>query len=262
MRRRWRFSAPPRRGKSGSPGWPSLEANGYPCYTTSAGWLGYSSEKLARLAQEAVDAGFTHIKMKVGRDLEDDIRRLDIVRRIMGPDRLLLIDANQVWEVEQAIETGCRELKPFNPYFIEEPTSPDDVEGHRKIREAVAPVRVATGEMCQNRILFKQFMTRRRHRHRADRCLPHWRAPTRCWRFLVMAAKSQAAGLAARRGRRPLRICAAPLDDRLPRGIGDERGPGDRNNVDHLHEHFFVHPCVIRNAAYMPPTATEASRSR
>jgi L-fuconate dehydratase len=152
-----------------------LEANGYPCYTTSAGWLGYSNEKLTRLANEAVEAGFSHIKMKVGRDLSDDIRRLEIVRSIMGPDRYLMIDANQVWEVGQAID-WVNELKRFNPYFIEEPTSPDDVEGHRKIREAIAPVKVATGEMCQNRILFKQFITRRRHRHRADRRLPHRRA--------------------------------------------------------------------------------------
>jgi L-fuconate dehydratase len=107
-----------------------LQANGYPCYTTSAGWLGYSNEKLTRLAQEAVDAGFSHIKMKVGRDLDDDIRRLEIVRSIMGPDRFLMIDANQVWEVDQAID-WVRELKRFNPFFIEEPTSPDDVEGHR-----------------------------------------------------------------------------------------------------------------------------------
>ncbi|MGN6103199.1 MAG: L-fuconate dehydratase, partial [Devosia sp.] len=136
-----------------------LEAHGYPCYTTSAGWLGYPNDKLTRLAEDAVAKGFTHIKMKVGRDLDDDIRRLEIVRRIMGPDRYLMIDANQVWEVGQAID-WINALKPFNPYFIEEPTSPDDVEGHRKIREAVRPVKVATGEMCQNRILFKQFITR------------------------------------------------------------------------------------------------------
>lgn len=97
--------------------------------------------------------------MKAGRDLADDIRRLEIVLPIMGPDRYLMIDANQVWEVGQAID-WVKELSRFKPYFIEEPTSPDDVEGHRKIREAIAPVKVATGEMCQNRILFKQFITR------------------------------------------------------------------------------------------------------
>src|SRR6185437_1443884 len=96
-----------------------LKANGYPCYTTSAGWLGYSNEKLTRLATEAVNEGFTHIKMKVGRDLDDDMRRLEIVRRIMGPERKLMIDANQVWEVGQAIE-WVNALKRFDPYFIEE----------------------------------------------------------------------------------------------------------------------------------------------
>src|SRR5690606_32550477 len=116
-----------------------LRATGYPCYTTSAGWLGYSTEKLTRLATEAVESGFTHIKMKVGRDLDDDIRRLEIVRAIMGPERQLMIDANQVWEVDEAI-AWVTALQRFAPYFIEEPTSPDDVAGHKRIREAVAPV--------------------------------------------------------------------------------------------------------------------------
>ncbi|MGJ7583035.1 enolase C-terminal domain-like protein, partial [Variovorax sp. RHLX14] len=137
----------------------TLQAEGYPCYTTSAGWLGYSDEKLRRLAQEAVDAGFNHIKLKVGRDLQDDIRRLRVAREVLGPDRHLMIDANQVWEVGQAID-WVRQLAFVKPWFIEEPTSPDDVEGHRKIREGVAPVKVATGEMCQNRIMFQQFIMR------------------------------------------------------------------------------------------------------
>ncbi len=124
-----------------------LQQEGYACYTTSAGWLGYSDEKLSRLASEAVAAGFRHIKMKVGRDLEDDIRRLRICRQAIGPDVKMMIDANQVWEVDQAID-WMKQLQFAQPYFIEEPTSPDDVEGHRKIREAIAPVKVATGEMC------------------------------------------------------------------------------------------------------------------
>ena len=124
----------------------TLQAEGYPCYTTSAGWLGYSDEKLRHLAQEAVDAGFNHIKLKVGRDLQDDIRRLRVAREVLGPERHLMIDANQVWEVGQAID-WVRQLAFAKPWFIEEPTSPDDVEGHRKIREGVAPVKVATGEM-------------------------------------------------------------------------------------------------------------------
>src|SRR5690606_16760099 len=112
-----------------------LQQNGYPCYTTSAGWLGYDDEKLRRLAQEAVDAGFDYVKLKVGRDLEDDKRRLAIAREVLG-DRNLMIDANQVWEVDQAID-WLEQLAFAKPWFIEEPTSPDDVAGHRKIREAM-----------------------------------------------------------------------------------------------------------------------------
>ncbi|WP_279613365.1 enolase C-terminal domain-like protein, partial [Burkholderia gladioli] len=137
----------------------TLEREGYACYTTSAGWLGYSDDKLRRLCHEAIDAGFNHVKLKVGANLEDDIRRVSIAREVIGPDRKLMIDANQVWEVDEAID-WVRELAFAKPWFIEEPTSPDDVEGHRKIREAIGPVQVATGEMCQNRVLFKQFIMR------------------------------------------------------------------------------------------------------
>ena len=137
----------------------SLLASGYPCYTTSAGWIGYSDTKLDELCRDAVAQGFNHLKFKVGASLDSDIRRLQIARNAIGPDRALMIDANQVWEVDQAIDY-VRALSFAKPWFIEEPTSPDDIEGHRKIREAVAPVKVATGEMCQNRILFKQFIMR------------------------------------------------------------------------------------------------------
>lgn len=135
----------------------ALEAEGYPCYTTSAGWLGYDDDKLRRLCREAVEAGFNHIKMKVGHDLDDDVRRLTIAREVLGPDRYLMIDANQVWEVGEAVD-WVKRLSFADPYFIEEPTSPDDIIGHRMIRDAVAPVKVATGEMCQNRIVFKQMI--------------------------------------------------------------------------------------------------------
>src|SRR5699024_9191900 len=135
-----------------------LLENGYPCYTTSAGWLGYSYEKFTKLTQEAVDAGFNYIKLKVGRDQEDDIKRLKIARDIMGPDGNLMIDANQVWDVDEAI-SWLDKLRFAKPWFIEEPTSPDDILGHKKIREAVkGDMQVATGEMCQNRIMFKQFI--------------------------------------------------------------------------------------------------------
>ncbi len=106
-----------------------------------------------------MDAGFSHIKLKVGRDIEDDIRRVRIAREVIGPERKLMIDANRVWEVEGAIP-WVKALAFANPWFIEEPTSPDDIEGHRKIRENIGAVKVATGEMCQNRIMFKQFIMR------------------------------------------------------------------------------------------------------
>jgi L-fuconate dehydratase len=134
-----------------------LEQNGYPAYTTSAGWLGYSDEKLRRLCREAVDAGFSYIKLKVGENVEDDVRRCGIAREAIGDDVKLMVDANQAWEVDQAIE-WMQHLMPFNPWFIEEPTSPDDIFGHKKIRENIGNVKVATGEHCQNRILFKQFI--------------------------------------------------------------------------------------------------------
>ncbi|MBB4052928.1 L-fuconate dehydratase [Devosia subaequoris] len=226
-----------------------LRNEGYPCYTTSAGWLGYSNEKLTRLATEAVEAGFTHIKMKVGRDLDDDVRRLEIVRSIMGPDRYLMIDANQVWEVDQAID-WVNQLKRFEPYFIEEPTSPDDVEGHRKIREAVGPVKVATGEMCQNRILFKQFITRDAiDIVQIDAC--RIGGLNEVLSVLLMAAKygkpvwPHAGGVG---------LCEyvqhLSMIDYL--AVSGEKQGRVIEYVDHLHEHF-LDPCVIKGAAYMPP---------
>ncbi|WP_426592444.1 enolase C-terminal domain-like protein [Cellulomonas sp. McL0617] len=134
-----------------------LEVRGYPAYTTSAGWLGYSDQKLRRLCQEAVDAGYTHIKLKVGASLADDMRRCGIAREILGPDRHLMIDANQVWDVPEAV-AWVRALSRFRPLWIEEPTSPDDVLGHAEIRDRVAPIGVATGEHCHNRVMFKQFL--------------------------------------------------------------------------------------------------------
>lgn len=131
------------------------QRGGYPCYTTSAGWLGYTDDKLRRLLQESVDEGYRHLKLKVGADLEDDIRRCGIAREVIGWDAHLMIDANQVWDVPQAIEWVNR-LAEFKPLWIEEPTSPDDVLGHAAVRRAVAPIGVATGEHGMNRVLFKQ----------------------------------------------------------------------------------------------------------
>jgi L-fuconate dehydratase len=130
---------------------------GYPAYTTTPGWLGYDDEKLARLSTMAVDEGFGLIKLKVGANPEDDVRRLGIARNAVGPDVAIAIDANQVWGVREAIEWTNR-LRPYNPYWIEEPTSPDDVLGHAAVRRAVAPIKVATGEHAANAVMFKQLL--------------------------------------------------------------------------------------------------------
>ena len=227
----------------------ALKREGYPCYTTSAGWLGYSDEKLSRLASEAVEAGFRHIKMKVGRDLDDDIRRLRICRQVVGPDVRIMIDANQVWEVDQAID-WVRRLWFAEPYFIEEPTSPDDIEGHRKIREAIAPVKVATGEMCQNRIMFKQFIMRGAiDIVQIDAC--RIGGLNEVLSVLLMAAKynlpvwPHAGGVGLCEYVQHLSM----IDYLCVSGTKEDRVI---EYVDHLHEHF-VDPCVIRNAAYMPP---------
>ena len=130
---------------------------GLPAYTTSPGWMGYSDDKLRRLCNEAIAEGWTAVKMKVGRDINEDRRRVAIARETLGDDIRLMVDANQIWDVEEAIE-WMSHLKEFNLWWIEEPTCPDDVLGHEKIREAVAPIMVATGEQCQNRVMFKQFL--------------------------------------------------------------------------------------------------------
>ncbi|MCB1448305.1 MAG: L-fuconate dehydratase [Rhizobiaceae bacterium] len=226
-----------------------LEAKGYPCYTTSAGWLGYDDDKLRRLCREAIDAGFNHIKMKVGRDLEDDIRRLRIAREVIGPDRYLMIDANQVWEVGEAAD-WVRALQFCNPYFIEEPTSPDDVFGHKRIREAVAPVKVATGEMCQNRILFKQMIANGAiDIVQIDAC--RMGGLNEVLAVLLMAAKY---GLPVWPHAGGVGLCEyvqhLSMIDYV--AVSGEIEGRVIEFVDHLHEHF-LDPCNIQNAAYMPP---------
>ncbi|MES2201297.1 MAG: enolase C-terminal domain-like protein, partial [candidate division FCPU426 bacterium] len=130
-------------------------AEGYPAYNTSIGWMGYSDEKVKRLCQEALAEGWTAFKMKVGGALESDLRRMEMVRAQIGWDKVLMTDANQNWGVSQAIE-ACGKFQAYKPLWIEEPTSPDDILGHKAIREAVRPIKVATGEHCQNRVIFKQ----------------------------------------------------------------------------------------------------------
>ncbi|WP_077032821.1 L-fuconate dehydratase [Pelomonas sp. KK5] len=227
-----------------------LLANGYPCYTTSAGWLGYPDDKLRRLAQEAVDAGFNHVKLKVGRDLQDDIRRLRIAREVLGPDRNLMIDANQVWDVDQAIE-WLGHLAFAKPWFIEEPTSPDDIAGHRKIRQAMqGHMQVATGEMCQNRIMFKQLiMEGAIDVVQIDAC--RLGGVNEVLAVMLMAAKH---GLKVCPHAGGVGLCEyvqhlSMIDYLCIAGTKEGRVI---EYVDHLHEHF-VDPCVIRGAAYMPP---------
>ncbi|MFK0207593.1 L-fuconate dehydratase [Agrobacterium sp. NPDC090283] len=227
----------------------TLKNEGYACYTTSAGWLGYDDAKLRRLCQEAIDAGFNHVKMKVGRDLEDDIRRLTIVREVIGPDRYLMIDANQVWEVDQAID-WVKKLAFAKPFFIEEPTSPDDVAGHRKIRAAIGPVKVATGEMCQNRIMFKQFIAEGAiDVVQIDSC--RMGGLNEVLAVLLIAAKynlpvwPHAGGVGLCEYVQHLSM----IDYLVVSGTKEGRVI---EYVDHLHEHF-IEPCDIRNAAYMPP---------
>ena len=134
-----------------------LLSEGFPAYTTSAGWLGYPEESLPERARAALAEGFTHLKVKVGGDLESDLRRARIVREAIGPEHRLSLDANQAWGVGQAI-AAIAALSEVDPWWIEEPTSPDDVLGHKRIRDSVAPVRIATGEHVQNRVVFKQLL--------------------------------------------------------------------------------------------------------
>jgi len=139
----------------------ALKDKAVPAYTTSAGWLGYGEDKMERLLKETRDAGYRHFKIKVGGSVEEDRKRLTIVRRVLGYDQgnVVMVDANQVWSVPEAIEY-MKQLAEFKPWFIEEPTSPDDILGHKAVREALKPygVGVATGEMCQNRVMFKQLL--------------------------------------------------------------------------------------------------------
>ncbi|WP_116090503.1 L-fuconate dehydratase [Sphingomonas crusticola] len=229
----------------------TLKARGYPCYTTSAGWLGYSDDKVRDLCAQAIAQGFRHVKIKVGADAEDDRRRLQIVREAVGPDVKVMIDANQVWETGEAI-ARVQALAFADPWFIEEPTSPDDVEGHRAVREAVAPIQVASGEMCQNRILFKQFISRGAiDIVQLDAC--RLGGVNEVLTVLLMAAKAELAVCPHAGG---VGLCEyvqhlSMIDYLCFSGTTDGRVA---EYVDHLHEHF-VDPCEVVDAAYRPPTA-------
>jgi L-fuconate dehydratase len=224
---------------------------GYPAYTTSAGWLGYSDEKIRRLLREAIREGWTHFKMKVGRSLEEDVRRASLIREEIGPERVLMMDANQVWDVPQAIE-WMKELARFRPLWIEEPTSPDDILGHSGIARAIAPIGVATGEHCQNRVMFKQYLQARALQFcQIDSC--RLGGVNEVLAVLLMAAKfgvpvcPHAGGVGLCEYVQHLSI----FDFLAVSGSLENRRI---EFVDHLHEHF-VHPVEMRNAHYMPPRA-------
>ncbi len=226
-----------------------LLKNGYPAYSTSAGWLGYSDEKMRHLCQQLVADGWKYLKLKVGANLADDIRRCRIAREVVGPDFKLMIDANQKWDVPEAI-TWMKSLAEFNPWWIEEPTSPDDVLGHAGIRQAIAPIRVATGEHCQNRILFKQFMQAKAiDVCQIDSC--RLGGVNEILAVLLMAARfnipvcPHAGGVGLCEYVQHLSmvdfICiSGTLENRV------------LEYVDHLHEHF-EDPVQMKAGCYMPP---------
>ena len=223
---------------------------GFPAYTTSAAWLGYTEEKLRQLCREAIAEGWTHFKMKVGANLDDDVRRATLIREEIGYDRKLMMDANQVWGVDEAI-ANMKVLAKFKPWWIEEPTSPDDVLGHASIAKAVAPIGVATGEQCQNRVIFKQlFQSNAISFCQIDSCRVG--SINEILAILLMAAKfgvpvcPHAGGVGLCEYVQHLAIfdyiaIGASLENRI------------LEYVDHLHEHF-LDPVVIKNGRYMPPS--------
>ncbi len=228
-----------------------LARDGYPAYTTSAGWLGYSDEEIRRRCREGIAAGWTHFKLKVGEDLRDDVRRCAVVREAIGPDRKLMLDANQRWDVDDAVAT-MQELALFDPWWIEEPTSPDDVLGHAAIARAIAPIGVATGEQCQNRVIFKQLLQAGAIDFcQIDAC--RLGGVNEVLAVLLMAAEfgvpvcPHAGGVGLCEYVQHLAI----FDYLCVSGSLEHRVV---EYVDHLHEHF-VHPVVIRNGRYVVPTA-------
>ncbi|MEX0315363.1 MAG: L-fuconate dehydratase [Allomuricauda sp.] len=226
-----------------------LFESGYPAYTTSAGWLGYSDDKMRRLCREAKAAGFKHMKIKVGSDLNDDIRRAALIREEMGPDLQLMMDANQKWDVDEAI-SNMEELKKFNPWWIEEPTSPDDILGHAKIAEEVYPIKVATGEHCQNRVMFKQLMQANAIGIcQIDSCRVG--GVNEILAILLMAAKFNIPVCPHAGG---VGLCEYVQHLSMFDYVAVTGSMENRiiEYVDHLHEHFYD-PVVIKDGAYMPP---------
>jgi len=226
-----------------------LLEKGLPAYTTTPGWLGYSDETMVRLAKEALEDGFTLIKMKVGRSLENDIHRLKLVRETIGPDIKLAVDANQVWDVKEAIE-WIKALSNVNLHWVEEPTSPDDILGHAAIARGIAPTRVATGEHVHNRIMFKQLLQANAFSFMqidATRVA----GVNENVAMILMAAKF---GIPVCPHAGGVGLCEmvshlAMFDAVAVTGHHEGRVV---EFVDHLHEHFVV-PTVVKNAHYLAP---------
>ncbi|MET8845661.1 enolase C-terminal domain-like protein [Amycolatopsis sp. NPDC004625] len=228
-----------------------LKANGYRAYSTSPGWLGYADAKLVRLAEQAVADGFGMIKLKVGGNLEDDVRRMKLARETVGPDVRIAVDANQRWDVRAAVD-WMTELAPYDPYWIEEPTSPDDVLGHAAIAKALAPIRVATGEHVQNRVVFKQLL-------QADAISVLQLDAARVGGFnenlaiLLLAAKF---GVPVCPHAGGVGLCELVRHLSMFDFVAVSGTDADRSIewVDHLHEHF-TDPAVVERGRYLAPTA-------
>jgi L-fuconate dehydratase len=226
-----------------------MRRDGYPAYTTSTGWLGYPDEKVRRLCRAAIAQGWTAFKMKVGQDLDDNLRRAALMREEIGDSRILMMDANQCWDVPEAIRQ-MKALERFRPWWIEEPTSPDDVLGHAAIARAIATP-VATGEVGQNRVIFKQLLQANAIEFvQVDSC--RMGGVNEALAVILLAAKfgkrlcPHAGGVGLCEYVQHLSIfdyvaVSASLQDRYC------------EFVDHLHEHF-VDPCVAKNARYVAPT--------
>jgi L-fuconate dehydratase len=229
----------------------ALLATGYPAYATTPGWLGYTDDKLVRLSREAVADGFTLIKLKVGSDLDDDVRRMRLAREAVGPDIRIAIDANQRWDVEQAI-AWVNALKPYDPWWIEEPTSPDDILGHAAVRAGVRPVRVATGEHVANRVIFKQLLQADAiDILQLDACRVS--GVTENVAILLLAAKY---GVPVCPHAGGVGLCEVVQHLSMFDHLAVSGSTQDRviEYVDHLHEHF-TDPVRVRDGHYLAPEA-------
>lgn len=224
---------------------------GHPAYTTEPGWLGYSDEKMIRLLREALDRGFTQVKLKVGHDLASDRRRLALARDVVGPDVGIAVDANQAWDVGEAID-WITAISEFDLAWVEEPTSPDDVLGHAAIARAVSPVPIATGEMCQNRVMFKQFLAAGAMGVcQIDACRVGGVNENLA---IILLAADAGVPVIPHAGGCGLSEAVQHLAmfDFVALGARVDFGGRLLEWADHLHEHF-VNPATISNGAYVTP---------